>query len=422
MQPIRVMAILLLLGISISLTAQNRKYPVSGVVTDSITGQPLANVNITIVGTAGGGITNQNGGFSLTLIRVPSILYFSYLGYGIGSYQVEKSGERNIRIALVPETQEIGEVIISAEKIAKVIRGDTLNIIDYEIDGDRIILLASPYRHQTDLRLYLTTLTGDTLDNMKVKKPGKSIKYPEKMDPQTEFLLRDFTGQVNYLDKGSVHEVRHAFNKLFFGYDTPYPDFIGRVFPNKCEMAGKLVFQVSTPTENFTWYFGQGAINGKLIKTVEDKYGADRYVRSTKCVSAPLFRRGNELFIFDFFNGHFEVFDIDLNPIRKVPINFQYTEVTQALVFRQMDVDVFNFTQTILFDDKTGKAYAFYRMRTGGRQSLREVNLETGKIDRIIEIPDYSNITGIRVYDNAVYFLYDTRIYPFYRLLYRMII
>ncbi len=62
------------------LPAQNRKYSVSGSVSDSITGQPLANVNISIVGDSFGGTTNEAGEFSLELTRIPSILYFSYVG------------------------------------------------------------------------------------------------------------------------------------------------------------------------------------------------------------------------------------------------------------------------------------------------------------------------------------------------------
>ena len=201
----KVFAICLLATLCTTLPAQNRKNPVSGVVVDSLTGQPMANVNVSITSTSGGGITNENGRFSLELPRIPAVLYFSYVGYGIGSYQVEKSGEKNIRVVLMPETREIGEVTITAEKIAKVIRGDTLNILDYEIDGDRLMLLASPYKHQSDLRIYLTTLGGDTLDFIKVKKAGKQIKYPENMSPQTEFLMRDFTDEFN---------ISPAFSKL----------------------------------------------------------------------------------------------------------------------------------------------------------------------------------------------------------------
>ncbi|MCX6225682.1 MAG: carboxypeptidase-like regulatory domain-containing protein [Bacteroidia bacterium] len=419
MFPIRAFAICLLFTVCTTLPAQNRKYQVSGLVTDSLTGKPMANVNISIVGTSGGGITNEAGQFSLQIPRIPSILYFSYVGYGIGSYQVEKSGAKNVRIALIPETQEIEEVTISAQKIAKVIRGDTLNILDYEIDGGYLILFASPLKHQSDLRIYLTTLQGEPLDFIQVKKAGKQIKYPEIPEIQTEYILRDFTGQVNYLDRVCAHEVRHAFDKLFFGYDTQYPDFIGRVFPIKCELEGKLVFQAGTPSENITWFFGRGSKEGKTIKIVRDKNPTGPY---SKFVVAPLFRKEKKLYVFDFYRGHIEVFDSDLNSLRMVPIDFQFRQVTEAIFWQYQDVDSYNFTRNILYDEKAGRAYAFYRMRSNGRQSLREVNLETGKIDGMVEIPDFPNISNIRVYDNAVYFLYDTKVYPYYRLLYRMAI
>ena len=174
----------------------------------------------------------------------------------------------------------------------------------------------------------------------------------------------------------------------------------------------------------------------QLLKFVQDKKAPTRYVSKelmayaphdadfNKKVSAPMFRKGKELFVFDFFSNHFEVFDSNLNPVRKVPISFQNVNVIDGLVFRfsTVDIDVKNFTQTILFDEKAGKAYAFFRYRSDNKQYLKEINLETGQIDRVITIPEYSNISDVRVYDNALYFLYDTKVYPYYRLLYRMVI
>jgi len=426
--------LLIFLSLASVAPAQTRKYLVSGSVADAATGQPLPDVNIAVVGANGGGTTNQTGQFSFSLARIPSILYFSHVGYSVGSYQVEKSGEKDIRILLEPETQEIQQVTITGERISKLIGGDTLNIIDFEIEDGRIVLLASPYRHVNDMRIYLANLSGDTLCHLKVKEAGKQIKFPEIIMPQTEYLIRDFTGQVNFLDKNCAHEVKFNSDKLSFGNDTPYSDFIGRVLPVKCEMQGKLVFQVSTMTKNFTWYFGRGAIEGQRILTVNDPKGNDRYVskelqafapRSLDCsrnVSAPVIRKGNELFVFDFFDNHIVVFDSDLYPVKKIPISFQNIPVTAGIFFHYTDVDVMNFTQTIPYDEITGKAYAFFRSRSDNKQYLKEINLETGKIDRVIEIPDFPNISNIRVYDNALYFLHDTRIYPFYRMLYRMIL
>jgi hypothetical protein len=416
MSSIKFFTILLLSAVCTALPAQNRKYSVSGVVVDSLSGQPLANVNISIAGASGGGITNEAGLFRLELNRIPVVLYFSHVGYSICSWQVERSGEKDIRILLMPETQEIGEVTVSAQKIAKVIRGDTLNVLDYEINGDRLILFASPHKHMNDLRIYLTTLSGEPLDYIQVSRAGKWFYDPETRTPTIEYLRQDFTGQVNYLDRVSVREVRHAFDKLFFAFETQYPDFLGSVMSVTCEMEGKLIFQGGAKSANITWYYGRGSRANKILKIVKDK-NTGPYA---KAVVAPLFRKENELFIFDFYSGHIEVFDADLNSLRKIPIDFQFRKVTEAFVLQYQDVDSHDFTRNILFDEKAGKAYAFYRMRSTGRQSLREVDLETGKIGKQHEIPDFPNISTIRVYDNVVYFLYDTKVYPFYRMLYRM--
>jgi hypothetical protein len=414
--------------------AQNKASAVSGTVVDGATQKPLPNVNISIVGSTGGGTTNQDGQFSITVGRFPAVLYFSYIGYSISSYQIQKAGEKDIRILLEPEVLPIEEVTIRAEAISKVIKGDTLQIIDYEIGDNRIVLFATPWQNNKDQRLYLANLDGDTLNHMLVTKAGKQIKFPEIIMPQTDYLIRDFTGQIQFLDPYGAHEINFSGDRLSFSFTTPYRDFIGRVLPVKYELDGKLVFQVSTATENYTYFFGRGAPDGIQIKCVRDKSGRDRYASEglrgyaprsldvTKYVSAPLFRKGDELYVFDFFANHIEVFDSELQPVRNIPISFQNTTVKAGLIFRIIyeDVDVRNFTQTILFDEKAGKAYAFFRYRSDNKQYLKEVDLKTGAISRTIGIPDFPNITNLRVYDNVVYFLYTTKTHPYYRLLYRM--
>jgi hypothetical protein len=422
-----VITLFFLLTGSLQSPAQNKKFTAAGTVLDAVTQQPMANVNISIVGSAGGGTTDQAGKFILSLARIPSILYFSHVGYSIGSYQVEKSGEKNIRILLEPETKEIEGVTIRAERISKVIRGDTLNIVDYQIDGNRIIMVANPFRHTEDQRIYLTDPEGNILDILKVKNGGKEIKIPEVMVPQTLYLYKDFTGQVHFLDKKCAHEIFHINDTLSFGFTTPYSVFINRLLPIKCEMNRWLIFQVSGALENYTYFFGPGTPDGECIKTVKETLGY-RYVYLftpnkdfTKHVSAPIISKDNQLLIFDFFTNHIEYFDSDLKPVKKVSITFQ-NHMVKTLFRQYEDLDNKNFTQQILFDSKAGKAYAFFRLHSNNRQSLHEVNLATGKIDRVIEIPDFTNVSNIRVHDNVVYFLYDSKIYPFYRLLYRMTI
>lgn len=428
----RILNTLFFLSGCLVLQAQQQKIAVSGTVADTVTGQMLANVDISIVGTSAGGTTNQSGEFSLILDKIPAVLYFSHVGYAIGCYQVEKARMKDIRVFLVPESQDIEEVTVRSERVSRLLPTDTLDIMDFEIAGNRIFLLGSMYRNPKDLRLFMTNLNGDRLDVVPIRNAGIQFKLPENLAPRYDYLWHDFTGQVHFLDKNGAHELMCDQDRISFGLDTPYDEFLKTLLPIKCELMGRLIYQVSTRTQNYTFFFGRGKKQEDPLKCVTDKKGEDRYVfldpgaqtsRSPdvfKKVSAPLFRKGNELYIFDFFDDHFEVFDSELKSLRLVPIHFQNTTVTTFLVFHTQDVDTRNFTQTILFDDKAGRAYAYFHQPSDESQTLREVNLKTGEINRIIEIPHLPNVTNLRVYDNTLYFLYSGRTYPYYRALYRM--
>lgn len=65
---------LFFLSCSLILSAQNQKSTVNGTVADAATGQLLADVNISIVGTSVGGTTNQSGEFSLARNTSTSVM------------------------------------------------------------------------------------------------------------------------------------------------------------------------------------------------------------------------------------------------------------------------------------------------------------------------------------------------------------
>ena len=417
-----------------TLLAQSLKYQIHSHVIDSSTGLCIPNVSMSIVGSSFGAITHQNGEFSLIVTRIPAVLYFSHIGNRIGSYEIERKGEKDdSRIRLEPEIEMVEEDANRNESAIKVIRGDTLNIIDYEISNDKIFLCASLYRNSRDLRIVLTNLNGDFINQIPVKRAGEKIKFPEDQVPRMEYLMKDFTGQVQFLDDRAAHEIMCRNRKLEFGFDTPYPDFLERVIPVKAEMRGNLVFQIANQSDNYTWYFGPGTRNGKMIKRVirnksdtesvtnELLASAPGEAEYSKNLQAPLFRKGNELFVFDFYSNHIEVFDSKLKSNRLISISFHLAKASEELLADQEGGDLNKFP-SILYDSKAGKAYAFFRIGADNRQLLKEINLETGQIDRIIEISGFSIVSNIRIEDNVVYFLYDTKVYPFYRLLYRMAI
>ena len=125
------LALMLCMLLTTSSFAQ--KYTVKGSVSDANTRDPLADVNISIVGESGGGITNSQGNFQIKVENLPALLYFSHMAYAIEQVEVNKTNKRNMEVFLFPEIQDLEEVTISAERVQKVSLGDTLNVIDYAV-------------------------------------------------------------------------------------------------------------------------------------------------------------------------------------------------------------------------------------------------------------------------------------------------
>ena len=90
----------------------------SGRIVDKSTGEPLINAEIIIKETGKGTATNEKGFYSLSLPKGSYTIGFYYLGYQSISKKITISGDTKQNIALTPEKQEIGEVVVTAKTIA----------------------------------------------------------------------------------------------------------------------------------------------------------------------------------------------------------------------------------------------------------------------------------------------------------------
>ena len=97
---------------------QKKDFTIKGIVKDRNTGETLPYVNISISGTDQGVNTNVDGYF--TLLSVPSDtvgLLVSYIGYqSITFYLNPKLDPNNIMIPMLPQSQLLNEVIVSADR------------------------------------------------------------------------------------------------------------------------------------------------------------------------------------------------------------------------------------------------------------------------------------------------------------------
>lgn len=106
---------LLFLFILIAWTAGSQNTTIKGLVTDSITGEPLPFVAVLLEGTTNGTVTDDDGNFSFTTTGGGTLLV-SYLGYTEKKVPVTRGRVNNLKIELVPTTINLSEVIIKPGK------------------------------------------------------------------------------------------------------------------------------------------------------------------------------------------------------------------------------------------------------------------------------------------------------------------
>jgi TonB-dependent starch-binding outer membrane protein SusC len=80
-------------------TIKKAAFTVKGKVTDSDTNEPLIGVSVVLKGTATGGITNENGEYSLDLPNGEGVLIFSYIGYETQEVGIKNRSEISLRLS-----------------------------------------------------------------------------------------------------------------------------------------------------------------------------------------------------------------------------------------------------------------------------------------------------------------------------------
>lgn len=83
---------------------------INGTVIDAETGEPLIGVNIILKGTASGGVTDNEGRYSLEVPNRETILVFSYVGYQTVEMQV--GNQNTVDVRLMPAVEGLDEIIV----------------------------------------------------------------------------------------------------------------------------------------------------------------------------------------------------------------------------------------------------------------------------------------------------------------------
>lgn len=102
----------MLLFASLSSVAQKR-YTISGTVTDKATGESLIGATVSVEGTHEGTVTNEYGFFSISLPAASYTIYASYIGYTRYAEKLVLNQDYKLKVALAAEGNTLQEVVVS---------------------------------------------------------------------------------------------------------------------------------------------------------------------------------------------------------------------------------------------------------------------------------------------------------------------
>ncbi len=417
-------SITLLFGVSLaamSCFSQIADFSCSGYVYDSAGMSPLVNVNISLAGSNIGTTTNRDGFFKLKLPARKAVLIFSYLGYGIRQFAVDESTTLPMKVLLTTEVRNIGEVTVFGDKFRNILEGDSLQVLDYEIWNNRLLIMARSANDSLKQRIYLTNLGGYIFSYRNLHDMGKDIRFPDDPASRRIYLFKDTYGEIQLMAKTKVWQVFLKDEKIYLIYPSKYEDCYNYLFPIKCRLKEKLFFQKSDLNNNDTYFIVRNTDTIKRVKHIYDEFGNMRYLRQRN-VCVPIITYKNQIVLFNFFANEIEFFNEKGRSVKKIPTMFHTMMYYDQLGKKAYDLDVVNFTQDIVVDDITGKVYSIWRTALTGRYTLKELNLETGTIIREISIPDHPFIDKVRVHDNQVWFMFRDRQEQRYKSLYTMYI
>lgn len=108
-----VLTLFLFLTISIPLSAQ---YILQGVVTDSLTKEPLPYASVRLKDTTEGTTTGSDGRFYFKTSRSEAVLVVSVIGYNDYSRQIRPARNASYKIALSPTSYSLNEVVVKPKR------------------------------------------------------------------------------------------------------------------------------------------------------------------------------------------------------------------------------------------------------------------------------------------------------------------
>ena len=383
-----------------------KNYTVRGTVFDSLTLEPIANVEVVLSGFTGKTYTDEDGFFTLIAPEKKCEVELHGIAYNTKKFILDN--EKPARLYLSQRPHSLSPVDISINRPKDLMPGKCYQIMDYEFFGENIILLAYERQSFLEPKLLLVNNKGDTLNAVNVQKPIK--------------LCRDFDNKVYFISKTTSFEINTDSNRITLCNPVNNEDFE--------EINNSIVGH-----EGHHYYLRQYQFNDQILnyykydecndelccfRTITDmetiqrnRWGAyfdgkEEDIRfqqliMNRALYAPLVKLQDTILLFNFLQSKLEKYSLATDTISEVNIDFHKCK---------------GFSEDLFVDQLQSKVYLLFRKN--GLSQIKEINTVNGAVMQTIEIPDFVFIEKIKIYDGTIYFLYKSKDLSEYKKLYAM--
>jgi hypothetical protein len=428
----RVLVFFIALLIGFGGYSQNK---ISGVIFDEQTGKVVQDAFI-MKKNGSGVVSDLQGQFSIDLAKMPAILVVSHVSYGQSEIELTEWPDGMLIIRIQRMISNLQEVQVTADRMRILTEKDDFSLQDFAIDSTNIWMLGYINNRPKFGRLWLANLYGDTLRSIPISK--------------AENLYRDVFGNVHLMYEDSVYQLYGSPDTIVIYPGFSRQDF-RRIFnPIKGYFAGKLIYQTYLPFQEglHTYYYSQTDSLPKLLTCIRDTTGEilqeDEYIYG-RCASVmaslmgaagcgglkiyqelswrrdnaknifyrrlevPIISAKKNLYILNYYKDSLLSYDASGAYLDSRLISFHKNlEIFKGIRYGNL---------TYSYDPISDRVYILERKERGWVLSM--LNTESGEIQKTIPLPDFPGMTGITISNNAVYFLYPEKHYPFYSRLYR---
>ncbi|MBT5426636.1 MAG: hypothetical protein HOK84_10590 [Bacteroidetes bacterium] len=395
---------------------------VSGKLIDEITGDPVPDAHIMLpAGT--GVVTNTEGLFQLEVKKAPFSLRITHVSYGQTEIHFDQLPQATLILRIQKMISHVGEVQVTAERLRILTEKEDFSLQDFAFDHQFLWMLGYTNNQANRGKLFLANEYGDTLASVRVK--GAEQLYKDVFG-DVHLILRDSAIQLFSPDSASIT----------FLYTIDKKTFLATMEPILSGFSNKLVYRNVIPhnEEVYLYYYSDSTLGPQFLTHIVDSLEALRkkldkvtgsmwlvlkstryWMPNTKIariyddfVRTPLFSLNDSLYIVNSVKDSLLIYDQYAHFTGSLPINFH-----KDSSLGDIDHKEFNF----LPDNRFGKVYLLERKFAAW--SLCPLDHHTGKVLPKILLPDFAGMTGITVYNNAVFFLYHEKKHPYYTRLYR---